>query len=56
LLILDAGSGSREFDLNLAGSGEPPDADILLCHTHGAVEARRPGSTVMMEGMRLAAG
>jgi len=34
LLILDAGSGLREFGLALAASGVPADADILLSHTH----------------------
>ena len=34
LLILDAGSGLREFGFALAASGVPADADILLKHTH----------------------
>ncbi len=34
LLILDAGSGLREFGVALAASGVPVDADILLSHTH----------------------
>jgi phosphoribosyl 1,2-cyclic phosphodiesterase len=34
LLILDAGSGVREFGKKLAASGVPVDADILLSHTH----------------------
>ena len=34
LLILDAGSGMREFGVALAASGIPVDADILLSHTH----------------------
>jgi phosphoribosyl 1,2-cyclic phosphodiesterase len=34
LLILDAGSGAREFGRELAASGVPVDADILLSHTH----------------------
>ena len=34
LLILDAGSGLREFGSVLAASGVPIDADILLSHTH----------------------
>jgi phosphoribosyl 1,2-cyclic phosphodiesterase len=34
LLILDAGSGLREFGGALAGSGVPVDADILLSHAH----------------------
>jgi phosphoribosyl 1,2-cyclic phosphodiesterase len=34
LLILDAGSGLREFGVALAASGIPVDADILLSHTH----------------------
>jgi phosphoribosyl 1,2-cyclic phosphodiesterase len=34
LLILDAGSGAREFGKHLAASGMPVDGDILLSHTH----------------------
>ena len=34
LLILDAGSGLREFGRALAASAMPLDADILLTHTH----------------------
>jgi phosphoribosyl 1,2-cyclic phosphodiesterase len=34
LLILDAGSGLREFGSALAASGMPVDADVLLSHTH----------------------
>jgi phosphoribosyl 1,2-cyclic phosphodiesterase len=34
LLILDAGSGAREFGRELAASGVPLDADIPLSHTH----------------------
>ena len=34
LLILDAGSGAREFGRDLATTGAPADADILLSHTH----------------------
>jgi phosphoribosyl 1,2-cyclic phosphodiesterase len=34
LLILDAGSGLREFGGALAASGVPLDADVLLSHTH----------------------
>jgi phosphoribosyl 1,2-cyclic phosphodiesterase len=34
LLMLDAGSGAREFGEHLAASGVPVDADILLSHTH----------------------
>jgi phosphoribosyl 1,2-cyclic phosphodiesterase len=34
LLMLDAGSGAREFGKELAASGVPVDADILLSHTH----------------------
>jgi len=34
LLMLDAGSGAREFGRELATSGVPTDADILLSHTH----------------------
>ena len=34
LLILDAGSGLREFGCALIASGEPVNADILLSHTH----------------------
>ena len=34
LLILDAGSGAREFGRALAASGVPVDADMLLSHTH----------------------
>ena len=34
LLILDAGSGLREFGSVLAASGVPIDADVLLSHTH----------------------
>ena len=34
LLILDGGSGIREFGGALAASGVPVDADILLSHTH----------------------
>lgn len=34
LLLLDAGSGAREFGRELAASGVPVDADILLSHTH----------------------
>jgi phosphoribosyl 1,2-cyclic phosphodiesterase len=34
LLILDAGSGLREFGRTLAAAGVPANADILLSHTH----------------------
>jgi len=34
LLILDAGSGLREFGRSLSVSGAPVDADLLLTHTH----------------------
>ena len=34
LLILDAGSGLREFGRVLGDDGVPVDADILLSHTH----------------------
>jgi phosphoribosyl 1,2-cyclic phosphodiesterase len=34
LLILDAGSGAREFGRELVASAVPVDADILLSHTH----------------------
>jgi len=34
LLMLDAGSGAREFGKHLAASGTPVDADVLLSHTH----------------------
>jgi phosphoribosyl 1,2-cyclic phosphodiesterase len=34
LLILDGGSGARELGREMAASGQPVDADILLSHTH----------------------
>src|SRR5258708_34260000 len=34
LLILDAGSGLREFGSALIASGAPVNTDILLSHTH----------------------
>jgi len=34
LLMLDGGTGAREFGKHLAASGLPVDADILLSHTH----------------------
>ena len=34
LLILDAGTGLREFGVELSAAGLPLDADILLSHTH----------------------